>query len=120
MQRLTAATGFLPMESLRVLLHYDAGPRWREQLASLTESGIYVQCCAELDDGTFYGLLPEADVLWHLLRPITAADIAKGTKLRLIQKIGVGTNTIDKEAAQSKGIAVCNMPGTNSRAVAEL
>ena len=40
--------------------------------------------------------------------------------MRLIQKIGVGVNTIDLAAASARGIAVCNMPGTNSRAVAEM
>jgi phosphoglycerate dehydrogenase-like enzyme len=39
--------------------------------------------------------------------------------LRLIQKMGVGVNTIDLEAARRRDIRVCNMPGTNSRAVAE-
>jgi phosphoglycerate dehydrogenase-like enzyme len=39
--------------------------------------------------------------------------------LRLIQKIGVGVNTIDLEAARARGIAVANMPGTNTPAVAE-
>jgi phosphoglycerate dehydrogenase-like enzyme len=39
--------------------------------------------------------------------------------LRLIQKIGVGVNTIDLAAARAGGIAVCNMPGTNTPAVAE-
>jgi phosphoglycerate dehydrogenase-like enzyme len=29
-------------------------------------------------------------------------------------------NTIDLEAARARGIAVCNLPGTNSRAVAEM
>ena len=46
--------------------------------------------------------------------------IAAAPKLRLIQKIGVGVNTIDLDAAKARGIAVCNLPGTNSRAVAEL
>jgi phosphoglycerate dehydrogenase-like enzyme len=32
----------------------------------------------------------------------------------------VGVNTIDLEAARARGIAVCNLPGTNSRAVAEM
>ncbi|MBT5192112.1 MAG: hydroxyacid dehydrogenase, partial [Rhodospirillaceae bacterium] len=38
---------------------------------------------------------------------------------RLIQKIGVGVNTIDLDAARARDIPVCNMPGTNSQAVAE-
>ena len=40
-------------------------------------------------------------------------------RLKLIQKIGVGLNTIDLEAARARGIAVANMPGTNTQAVAE-
>jgi len=59
-------------------------------------------------------------VLWHVLTPVTAEVIAKAPKLRLIQKIGSGVNTIDVEAAKRRGIAVCNLPGTNSRAVAEM
>ena len=46
--------------------------------------------------------------------------IAAAPKLKLIQKIGIGVNTIDLEAAKARGIPVCNLPGTNSRAVAEL
>src|SRR5690606_7468793 len=41
-------------------------------------------------------------------------------RLRLIQKLGVGVNTIDLDAARARGIAVCNMPGINSRSVAEM
>jgi phosphoglycerate dehydrogenase-like enzyme len=55
-----------------------------------------------------------------VLKPCTAAMIAAAPKLKLIQKIGVGVNTIDLEAAKERGIPVCNLPGTNSRAVAEL
>jgi phosphoglycerate dehydrogenase-like enzyme len=65
-------------------------------------------------------LLPDCEVLWHVLKPCTAAMIAAAPRLRLIQKIGVGVNTIDLEAAKARGIPVCNLPGTNSRAVAEL
>jgi phosphoglycerate dehydrogenase-like enzyme len=108
------------MESMKILLHYDAGPAWRRKVASLADRGLHVECCAESDDAVFDALLPETDVVWHLLRPLSAVDIAKARKLRLIQKIGVGVNTIDLKAAQERNIAVCNMPGSNSRAVAEL
>ena len=55
-----------------------------------------------------------------MLKPVTAEVIAAAPKLKLIQKIGSGVNTIDIEAAKKRGIAVCNLPGTNSRAVAEM
>jgi phosphoglycerate dehydrogenase-like enzyme len=64
--------------------------------------------------------MAEAEVVWHVLMPITAEVIAGAPRLKLIQKIGVGLNTIDLEAARARGIKVCNMPETNSRAVAEM
>ncbi len=105
---------------MKILLHYAAGPSWQRDLASLRSRGLEVECCDESNDDRFYALLPEVEVLWHLLRPLSADDIAKATRLRLIQKIGVGVNTIDLEAAKSRGVAVSNMPGTNTRAVVEM
>jgi len=55
-----------------------------------------------------------------VLKRCTAEMIAAAPKLRVIQKIGVGVNTIDLDAARARSIAVCNLPGTNARAVAEL
>jgi phosphoglycerate dehydrogenase-like enzyme len=55
-----------------------------------------------------------------VLQPCDAALIAAAPRLRLIQKIGVGVNTIDLAAAKARGIAVCNLPGANARAVAEM
>jgi phosphoglycerate dehydrogenase-like enzyme len=103
---------------MKVLLHYDAGSGLAAQLAALP--GLDLTICPEADAALYARLLPEIEVIWHVLRPITAADIAAAPKLRLIQKIGVGVNTIDLEAARARGIAVCNLPGTNSRAVAEM
>lgn len=102
---------------MRVLFHYAAGPDLASRLASL---GLDIVTCPEQDDTLLAQLLPDADVLWHVLKPCTAGMIAAAPKLRLIQKIGVGVNTIDLEAARARGIAVCNLPGTNARAVAEM
>ncbi len=105
---------------MKILLHYTAGPAWQRELALLERQGLHVDCCDESDDARFYSLLPDVEVIWHLLRPLAAADIAQAKKLRLIQKIGIGVNTIDLEAAKANSVGVCNMPGTNSRAVAEM
>lgn len=105
---------------MKILFHYDAGPALRKSLESLRSEGDDVVCCPEGPDEPFFSELRDADVLWHVLHPIDAAVIDQAPKLKLIQKIGVGVNTIDLEAARDREIAVCNMPGTNSRAVAEM
>ncbi|MBM3516303.1 MAG: hydroxyacid dehydrogenase [Alphaproteobacteria bacterium] len=104
---------------MKVVFHYDASPALLGQLRALERHGLAVDPCGESDDARFTALMREAVVLWHCLRPVSAADIAAAPKLRLIQKIGIGVNTIDLEAARARGVRVCNMPGTNSRAVAE-
>lgn len=104
---------------MRVLYHYAAGPALERRLAALANDGIEVSTCSEQDDGRLFELLPSTEVLWHCLRPIDTAVLDAAPHLRLIQKIGVGVNTIDLQAARARGIAVCNLPGSNSRAVAE-
>jgi phosphoglycerate dehydrogenase-like enzyme len=75
---------------------------------------------SESADAEFDALLPSAGAILHVLKPIQAAVFDKAPRLRLVQKIGVGVNTIDLEAARRGGVAVCNMPGTNTAAVAEM
>lgn len=103
---------------MKVLLHYAAGPGLAARLRALP--GLDLAIVPEADEAGFAAVLPGVEVIWHVLRPITAAHLAAAPRLRLIQKIGVGVNTIDIEAARARGVAVCNLPGTNSRAVAEL
>ncbi len=103
---------------MNVLFHYAAGPQLTARLAAIP--GLNISACAEHDDARLMHLLAETDVLWHVLKPCSAAMIAAATRLRLIQKIGVGVNTIDLAAAKARGIPVCNLPGTNAPAVAEL
>ncbi len=88
---------------MRVLFQYGAGPWLLGRFAGLREQGLVVEACDEDDDACFFALLAEADVLWHVLKPITAEVIARAPKLRLIHKIGVGVNTIDLDAARAHG-----------------
>jgi D-3-phosphoglycerate dehydrogenase len=51
---------------------------------------------------------------------VTAETIAAADALELIVRAGAGTNTIDTQAAADVAIYVCNVPGRNALAVAEL
>jgi len=104
---------------MKAIFHYDAGSRVKARFTTFAAAGFEVDACPEADDARLAALLPEAEVWLHVLKPITAGLIENAPRLKLIQKIGVGVNTIDLDAARARGIAVCNMPGTNTAAVAE-
>ena len=60
------------------------------------------------------------DVLVVRSTRVTAEAIEAGTDLGLVVRAGAGTNTIDCERASELGVFVCNVPGRNAIAVAEL
>ncbi|CAM4382517.1 D-3-phosphoglycerate dehydrogenase [Mycobacterium basiliense] len=105
-------------QPLRVLAHFEPGDRVLDSLAGESE-WLDIRWCAEHDDAGFYRELPEAEVLWHVLRPLSGADLKCGPRLRLVHKLGAGVNTIDVATATQRGIAVANMPGANAPSVAE-
>lgn len=51
---------------------------------------------------------------------VTTEALAAADKLGLIIRAGAGTDTIDCQGAADRGIYVCNVPGANAIAVAEL
>jgi phosphoglycerate dehydrogenase-like enzyme len=102
---------------MNVLLHGRASAGFRAQIAAAF--GEPVAVVEEASGSALDAALGEAEVLLHILTPVTAALMDRAPRLRLIQKLGVGVNTIDLDAARARGIAVANMPGTNSQAVAE-
>jgi phosphoglycerate dehydrogenase-like enzyme len=104
--------------ALRVLAHFTPGGKVLEFLAPETD-WLDIRYCAEDDDETFYRELADAEVIWHVLRPIAGPDLEEAMRLRLVHKMGAGVNTIDVDTATRLGIAVANMPGANAASVAE-
>lgn len=51
---------------------------------------------------------------------VSADTLQKADALQVVIRAGSGTNTIDKATAAERGIHVCNVPGRNAVAVAEL
>lgn len=105
---------------MNVLLHYRASLGFEAALRNALPEGMRLTIVDAADDAALAAVLPETDAILHVLRPLRADDIEAASRLKLIQKIGVGVNTIDLDTAWKRGVAVCNMPGTNSQAVAEL
>jgi phosphoglycerate dehydrogenase-like enzyme len=103
---------------VKVLAHFVPGDKVLNFLAPETD-WLDIRWCADDDDTAFYRELPEAEVIWHVLRPLSGADLRHGERLRLVHKLGAGVNTIDVETATKCGIAVANMPGANAPSVAE-
>lgn len=78
--------------------------------------------CTQFDSST--DSLPQAvvghDVLVVRSTPVDESVIAAGNQLGLVVRAGAGTDTIDTDAAARRGVFVCNVPGRNAIAVAEL
>ena len=89
---------------MKVILHYDAGPGLKDRLEVFKNQGLDISIIPVADVDGFEHALGTCDVLWHVLEPVTADHMAKALHLRLIQKIGVGVNTINLEAAKSRSI----------------
>ena len=67
----------------------------------------------------FADQLGDIDVLMLGHQKVTAADLDRAPRLRLIHQHGRGTDNLDLGAATERGIVVANVPGGNSVAVAE-
>jgi phosphoglycerate dehydrogenase-like enzyme len=103
---------------VRVLAHFTPGPKVLDFVAPESD-WLDIRWCAEDDDAMFYRELPDAEVIWHVLRPLAGQDLQQGRRLKLVHKLGAGVNTIDVDTATALGIAVANMPGANAPSVAE-
>jgi phosphoglycerate dehydrogenase-like enzyme len=95
----------------------DAGvaartPRgWRSAVVAAREDASYTEdALQEVED---------ADVLVVGIDPVTEAFLARARRVRLVQRLGVGHDNIDLEAAAAFGIPVATMPDFNAESVAE-
>ncbi|QEN16966.1 hydroxyacid dehydrogenase [Mycobacterium sp. ELW1] len=104
--------------ALRVLAHFLPGEKVLDIVAPEAD-WLDIRWCHEDDDETLHRELPDAEVIWHVLRPLSGEDLRRAPLLRLVHKLGAGVNTIDVETADELGIAVANMPGANAPSVAE-
>ncbi|MBA0125889.1 hydroxyacid dehydrogenase [Haloechinothrix sp. YIM 98757] len=100
------------------ILLADAFPE--AYVRGLTERGHRVSYEPELATEGLAGRMPGTEVLVVRSTRVTAPVLGEADALRAIIRAGSGTNTIDTAAATRAGVAVCNVPGRNAVAVAEL
>lgn len=105
---------------MKAVLPYDPTPSIRSLILAEKHPTVDVVLLNEADTAGFATHIRDAEILLHVLAPVTAELMRLAPSLKLVQKIGIGVDAIDLEYAEAHGIAVCNMPGTNSAAVAEL
>lgn len=74
----------------------------------------------EFHQEEFERIIPEYDALIIGAHPFPEGAMEKCDKLQIICKHGAGLDNIPLEKARERNIAVCNTPGTNSNAVADL
>jgi C-terminal binding protein len=70
---------------------------------------------AELPDS----LLAEVDGLMTLRMAVPAEQIARFPKLKVVVRMGVGYDRVDRAACAARGITVCNVPDYGTQEVAE-
>ena len=61
----------------------------------------------------------DVDALVVSMEPVNEQILAACKKLRIVQRLGVGYETLDLEAAAQRRIPCCNIEGVNKEAVAE-
>ncbi len=106
---------------MKAVLHYRATPGFREKVSALENDWLRIAVVEEKDRERFAREIARCGRAASRARTRDGRRLSNlAPSLKLIQKLGVGVDTIDLDAAKRRGVAVCNMPGTNTRAVAEL
>ncbi|MGI9319554.1 MAG: NAD(P)-dependent oxidoreductase [bacterium] len=88
--------------------------------AALEQLGHQCTSSPGLDSDALPAAIIGHDVLVVRSTRVNADTLDAGQDLKLVIRAGAGTNTIDKQHAAEKGVRVCNVPGANAIAVAEL
>jgi phosphoglycerate dehydrogenase-like enzyme len=117
-------TGVLEAGSLREVLvtwpGYDAAGAATGR--RLTGAGLSLRLAPKLGRRTpreLHRLLDGAGAAIVSTDPFDAGVLGRARDLRVIARVGVGTDSIDVEAATRLGIAVCTTPGTNAATTAD-
>ncbi len=99
------------------------GSRSRLSLENLESAGVdYLinPIGRKLKEDELAEMVADFDVIIAGTEPITEKVMARAPNLKLISRVGIGLDSVDLLAAESRGIKVCYTPDAPAPAVAEL
>ncbi|MBK8136776.1 MAG: phosphoglycerate dehydrogenase [Chloroflexi bacterium] len=112
------------LKSMRVLVTPTSygrhDPRLLSDLRAVVGEVVVSTTGKPLTSSDLRALLPGIHGMIAGLDTLDAAALASADCLRVIARYGIGVERVDLRAAEARGIVVCNTPGANSNAVAEL
>ncbi len=82
-------------------------------------SGVTFDYVEEVSEPSYAPLIGKADALVIRTQPLSAATIAKGERLKVVSRHGVGYDAVDLAALNARGVALMIVGDTNSVSVAE-
>ena len=91
-----------------------------DRLHDFAENLVFNPHPRPLNEDELICLLEGCDGCIAGLDPFTANVIKSTSDLKVISRYGTGVDNVDMQAAKEKNIIVCNTPGANSQAVADL
>lgn len=81
--------------------------------------GVTFDYVEEVSEPSYAPLIAKADGLVIRTQPLSAATVAKGERLRIVSRHGVGYDTVDLPALNERGITLAVVGDVNSVSVAE-
>jgi D-3-phosphoglycerate dehydrogenase len=82
-------------------------------------AGVSHDYVEEISEASYAPLIDRADALVIRTQPLSAATIARATRLKLVSRHGVGYDSVDVAALNARRIPLCIVGDTNSASVAE-
>ncbi len=90
-----------------------------DRFRHLLPASVEIAVTSSFENDELARLAADADILVNARRRIDAAMLAMAPRVRFIQLIGIGYDTVDVAAVASAGITVAYNPGVNATGVAE-
>jgi D-3-phosphoglycerate dehydrogenase len=98
----------------------DSNSPAMEKLRSFASALVFNTSGKALSENDLIPLLADCDGCVAGLDHFTARALEAAPKLKVVSRYGVGFDQVDLAAAKARNIVVCNTPGVNSNAAADL